>query len=298
LTVVGIYTNSASDQGNSKFSFFDPANNIYMSYDALKAIVDRSTELGHKATDDNGEETEAALAGELDFTYVFVNADHYYAFEKAVTELGLSENYTVSSSDLAAFENSLIPLNTLSTMAGWFFLIVLMIGGVILVVINIFNLRERKYEVGVLTAIGMKKRKVALQFVCELLIITFAAIVVGAVSGAAVSVPVTNALLQNQIESAENANNNLNDRFGFGGDKGGQMGEGGGRGQQFGNRGEGMINMMNPNASYIESVSSATNLVVILELIGVGLFLTIVSSLAAMVTIMRYEPLKILSNRT
>ena len=59
-----------------------------------------------------------------------------------------------------------------------------------------------------------------------------------------------------------------------------------------------MINMMNPNASYIESVSSATNLVVILELIGVGLFLTIVSSLAAMVTIMRYEPLKILSNRT
>ena len=51
-------------------------------------------------------------------------------------------------------------------------------------------------------------------------------------------------------------------------------------------------------ADYVDSVSSATNFLVILELVLVGLFLTIVASLAALISIMRYEPLKILSNRS
>lgn len=36
---------------------------------------------------------------------------------------------------------------------------ILVIGAVILVVLNIFNVRERKYEIGVLTAMGMKKER-------------------------------------------------------------------------------------------------------------------------------------------
>jgi putative ABC transport system permease protein len=66
--------------------------------------------------------------------------------------------------------------------------IVLAIGGVILNVINVFNIRERKYEVGVFTAMGIKKGKVAMQFVTELLCVTLIAIVIGAAVGAAVSV--------------------------------------------------------------------------------------------------------------
>jgi putative ABC transport system permease protein len=49
---------------------------------------------------------------------------------------------------------------------------------------------------------------------------------------------------------------------------------------------------------YVDSVSGATNLIVIIELIGVGLALTIFSSLAALISILKYEPLKILSGRT
>lgn len=60
------------------------------------------------------------------------------------------------------------------------------------------------------------------------------------------------------------------------------------------------MDRMNNSASakYVDSVSSATNLFVVLELAAVGLFLTIVASLAALISIMRYEPLKILSNRS
>ena len=39
-------------------------------------------------------------------------------------------------------------------MAGWFLAVILIIGAVVLVVLNVLNVRERKYEIGVLTAMG------------------------------------------------------------------------------------------------------------------------------------------------
>lgn len=55
-------------------------------------------------------------------------------------------------------ESSLVPLNNLSKFA-----LTLLI--VMLVVITLLNVRERKYEIVVLTAIGANKVKVAAQFV-------------------------------------------------------------------------------------------------------------------------------------
>ncbi len=285
LTISGIYTNSASSsEEQNRFSMNDPANNIYMNYTALSDIADASSEADNTTTDSSGEEQSAALNITLAFTYTFTNIEHYEQFEEQVYELGLSEDYTVSSSDLTAFENSLTPLETLSTTALWFFLIVLIVGGIILVTLNIFNLRERKYEVGVLTAIGMKKSRVAVQFVIELFLVTFVSMMIGTAIGAAVSVPVTNTLLSGQIEKNEQSNASVSENFGF---DPGQL-NGGPMAQPDDS----------PAASYVNSVSSATNLTVILQLVGVGILLTIVSSLAALISIMRYEPLKILSSRS
>lgn len=105
---------------------------------------------------------------------------------------------------MSQYESSLLPLENLSEMALYFLIVVFAIGGVVLVVLNIFNVRERKYEVGVLTAIGMKKFKVSLQFIFETLVVTFVFIVIGGCIGAVSSVPVTNSLLESQIEAAEN----------------------------------------------------------------------------------------------
>lgn len=293
LTVCGIYTNSSSDAGNSMFSRSDPANNIYMSYSALEAITTASAEAGNVTTDDDGNETDASLRQEVSFTYSFASVEHYERFTEAVYDLGLSEDYTVSSQDLAAFENSLTPLNTLSTMAGWFFLVVLLVGGLILVVLNIFNLRERKYEIGVLAAIGMKKRKIALQFVCELFCVTLAAFIIGTTAGACLSVPVTNQLLAGQTASSQSSQEQIAGNFGKDPSQMQRPGDnGGGMMQRPDNQG------MTGPVSYIDSITSATDLTVVLQLVGVGILLTIVSSLAAIITITRYEPLKILSSRS
>lgn len=242
VTVSGIYTNSASDTGNSRFAFSDPANNIYMNTAALQSILNNSAKADNTAS--------AVLTAETSFTYVLSSADRYYAFEESAKEKGLPENYILSSSYLSAYEQSISLLETLSTMTGLFFIIVLIIGGIILVVLNIFNLRERKYEVGVLTAIGMKKTKVTMQFVCELFIITFTAIIIGTGIGATVSVPVTNALLESQIAEIQESNEEVDQNYGMGGR---------GNGQSFMKGG----NFANPQSAqsvnYIDSVSSATD---------------------------------------
>ena len=299
ISIVGIYTNTVSDEGNGMFARSEPANNIYMGYNALSVITAQSEALGSTAENDSGETVSTSLKNQVNFTYVFSEADHYYTFEKEVYNLGLSDEYTVSSSDLSAYESSLTPLETLSEMAGWFFLVVLVVGGVVLIVLNIFNLRERKYEVGVLTAIGMKKHKVGAQFIIELFIVTFAAIIIGTAAGAAASVPVTNTLLASQTKSSEQTDEEISENFGF---PGGEMGMGEqkqDKGQNAGMMGEKPGQEGRSAAvSYITSVSSATNLAVVLKLVLVGVLLTLISSFAALITIMRYEPLRILSSRS
>lgn len=293
IKIVGIYKNSdSSSEENNRFRMNDPANNIYMNYNALSKIIAKSAKANNKTTDSDGNKTSAKLTENLAFTYTFKSVDNYNSFAKKVYKLGLSDDYKVSSSDLQQYENSLLPLETLSNTAIWFFLIVLAVGGIILITLNIFNLRERKYEVGVLTAIGMKKAKVAFQFVTEIFIVTFIALIIGTSIGAAVSVPVTNTLLSSQIQSSQSTGNNVKENFGFKNDnnnQGAPDNNGGPMGGMFG---------QSKAQNYVDSVNSATNLFVIMELVLVGLFLTIIASLAALISIMRYEPLKILSNRS
>lgn len=304
LKIVGLYTSTANN--DFSMSMFgksqDPANQIYMSAAALQKILDTSDEVSTTITDeDSGRESDSAVTGSLSATYVFADTNAYHAFEEEVRTLGLDESYTVSSPDITAFENSLTPLNTLSTMAGWFLLVILIIGGVILVVLNIFNVRERKYEVGVLTAMGMKKWKVAIQFVCEILVVTMIAVILGAAIGAVSSVPVTNALLAGQVESQNSQQTQIDNNFGRPGNMGGGF-PGGMSGMPSDmpsdlSGGNPFENMFGSAADYITEVNSAMNLTVVLQMLGVGLLLTLVASMASVLFIMRYDPLKILANR-
>ncbi len=306
LKIVGLYTSSANN--DFSMSMFgksqDPANQIYMSAAALQTILDASDEVSTTVTDENtGRESDSAVTGSISATYVFANTDKYYAFEEEVRTLGLDDSYTVSSADLTAFENSLTPLNTLSTMAGWFLVVILIIGAIILVVLNIFNVRERKYEVGVLTAMGMKKWKVAAQFMCEILVVTMIAVIIGAGIGAVSSVPVTNALLAGQVESQNSQQTQMDENFGRPGNFGGGMpGMPGGDmpadvPDNIGGGNNPFENMFGGAVDYVTEVNSAMNLTVVLQMLGVGLLLTLVASMASVSFIMRYDPLKILANR-
>ncbi len=300
LKIVGLYTSSSNN--DFSMSMFgksqDPANQIYMSSVALQSILDASDKASTTITDENSNsERDSAVTGDISATYVFENTEKFEAFEPEVRELGLDESYTISSPDLTAFENSLAPLNTLSSIASWVLIFILIIGAIILVVLNIFNVRERKYEVGVLTAMGMKKWKVAAQFMCEILVVTMIAVIIGAGIGAVSSVPVTNVLLAGQIESQNSRQDQVDRNFGRPGNfpdmSGGEISE---PPNDIGGNNP-FKNMFNNAENYISEVNSAMNLTVVFQMLGVGLLLTLVASMASVSFIMRYDPLKILANR-
>ena len=75
--------------------------------------------------------------------HVFETVEDYEAFQQDARDMGLSEDYTITSTDVENYENSLIPLENLSKFATYFFWVVLLIGGIILVVFNLFHIREQ-----------------------------------------------------------------------------------------------------------------------------------------------------------
>lgn len=313
LTVVGIYSNSQSGVqtgGNMGFSTSqDPANQILMSYSALKVITDKSAEGATTTTNDFGLEQSSALSSNISGTYVFETVEDYEKFEDEARELGLSEDYTVSSRDLESYEQSLKPLETLSKIAGYFLIVILAIGAIIIVVLNVLSARERKYEIGVLTAVGMKKKNVALQFISEILIVTLMAAIIGGTAGAVSSVPITNALLESQITASQEASSSMQENFGRPSDMGTppEMQQSSDESEQT----ESSETAENTEASesgseqrgqfgraeYVSSVSKAVNLKVLAELLGISVLLAAAGAAVAVTAIMRYEPLKILSNR-
>ena len=295
FVVCGIYTTTASSSSDSFMANFntaaDSANQIYTNYNALNTIVEAST-----STDESSDsDTSTALMGQTAGTYVFTNVDNYYSFVDEVETKGLdTEAYTVSSNDLTAYENSLLPLENLSNYALYFLFVVIAIGAIILVVFNIFAIRERKYEIGVLAAIGMNKKKVALQFVSEALLVTAIAVILGVGIGSYASQPIANTLLENQVSSVQNSNQSMMDSFG-GGFQGGNFKD--------------MMDTdyqttlsanlpTNNTTNYIDSISTGISTEVFMQVILIGLLLTLFSSMTAVVFILRYDPLKILSNRS
>ena len=324
LTIVGIYSNSSSGVQNGDMGFAtasDPANQILMSYEALKAITDASAEGAETTTNDFGLEQSSALNANVSGTYVFESVEDYEAFEEQARELGLSEDYTVSSRDLESYEQSLTPLETLSKIAGYFLIVILAIGAIIIVVLNVLSTRERKYEIGVLTAVGMKKKKVALQFISEILIVTLMSVIIGGAAGAASSVPITNALLESQITASQEASASTMENFGRPSDMGAppemqssdesaaadtkesasadtQQSDSSDSDTATDSADTRQKQTRGPQrASYISSVSSAVNLKVLAELLGISVLLAAAGAAVAVGAIMRYEPLKILSNR-
>ncbi len=305
--IVGIYNGESSNSESFMGGFStatDAANKIMTSYEVLRAVCDTSAESAEEITDeDSGLSRTTAISTSLNYTYVFNTVEDYESFETQALALGLSSEYSISSSDIKDYEASLEPLENLSKTATYFLTVVFIIGAIILVVINIFNMRERKYEIGVMTAIGMKKQKVAAQFIVEMFVVTLAAIIVGAGIGAVASVPVTNALLENQISLSEENQDNAQQSFGRDTNVGSGMMQGapdmpsGGMPSSRPNGDNFMENVKGSAVDYISEVSYSTNLTVIVQLMGVGMALALISSLASVTFIMRYEPLKILSNR-
>lgn len=274
FTVTGIYEDTSTD---SEFSMFSQsANQILTTYTSLNNIV---------TTSNTVEDTKLSI--QTNATFNLVNSDVVDSFTAELKTKGLSEYYTVTT-NLESFNQSIAPLKNLSSFATTFLVIVLLIGGSILIILNMLNIRERKYEIGVLRAIGMKKHIVLSQFVIELLMVSTISIMLGGVIGSIASVPIANYMLQSEISTQETTQTQVSDNFG-GGQAPGNAPQGSNMMRAFGKTAD---------VNYVDKINAVVDVKILLQLGLIGLALTLISSSISMIFISRYTPLKILSNRT
>ena len=300
LTVVGIYKNTSESSsqmgpggGGGPGGMSSSSDNaLYVSTGTLEALGLDSVSMA-----DADGQTEPSTR--ISYTYVFNSKEDYEQFVSDVESAGLPDEYTVSSEDVSEYEQSLVPIQNLSKFAVTLLLIVLGVGAIVLIAINLFSVRERKYEIGVMTAIGVKKWKVAVQFIVEILIITMIGMGIGAIVGAASSVPVADQLLASQVEAMESSSSSTEKQFGreteesvtppsmsAGGNSNGQGGMPGGFGGS------------ESSTDYISDISATVNPTVIAQLLGIGLALSLIAGMVGVVFVMRYEPLQILAERS
>ena len=300
LVIVGIYKNASSSEASARGPMSgtasDPDNAIYTSVGTLD-------KLGLSSDNASSDDTStSASSTRLSYSYVLASKSDYDTFAADVKRAGLDDSYAVSSDDVTTYENSLVPLNNLAKFALTLLIIVLAVGAAVLIVINLFNVRERKYEIGVLTAIGITKAKVVAQFVTELLIVTMIGMALGVAGGAAASMPVSNQLLAQQGASQQTQISNRQSQFGRDADMPGAPGasdasEGSAAPDNTGNDNRGPRGF-GKAVSYVSEINATVNFKVIGELIAIGLALTLISALIGVVAIVRYEPLQILADRS
>ena len=271
FTILGIYKENESGVSGPMDLFSNSANTIITNAKALTAIT--------KANSD--------VKSSVKPTFIVYDYNDKDKVQAEFYEKGLDENYVVETNEETATAG-LSSIKNVQSFATTFLIITLVIGGIVLFIINMINIRERKYEIGVLRTIGISKTKLTMQFVSELLIVGFVALIIGAGIGAVTSKSVSNSLLASEINSSKESSERVKGNFGG---PGGFNPMEGGPGRSFGEKGK-------PKVEAYESFDAVVNINVLLELLGISLALILISSLAAMISIQRFSPLTILKERS
>lgn len=202
----------------------------------------------------------------VDAVYYLKQPDMLPAFESELRNKGMPDNYAVKTDELM-FESIAGPVESLKDFSLTFLFIVLILGAVIMILLSVIAIRERKYEIGVLRAMGMKKKKVALGLWAEIIAITCICFILGMCVGTMVSQPVSDAIMTGQAQSSVTGSTSLADR------------------------------LSKTDTIQPDKIAIAVNAVTALEIFGVAILLASTAGIISVSRITKCEPIKILMER-
>ncbi|UOC11956.1 ABC transporter permease [Streptococcus equinus] len=285
LTVVGIYDNSSTATTAQMMSnASNPQNNIYTN------ITTANTMKGETDTLDSA-------------VYTLSNPKNMDAFVKEIKSDIDTDSYSVTSSD-EIYEQMLSPLNNISSIAQNIVILVAVAGAVILTLIVILSIRERRYEIGVLMSLGENRLKIIGQFFTELLMVTVVSLVIASFAGNFVGNALGNQLLSSSTSTEHTTQNAGPGAGGPGQDtkssdsntdtnsnqKPSAPGNGGGRG--MGN----MVAMATSSSQEIDDLDIKLTGTDVAKLGGIALLISFVSTILASIGIIRMKPKDILTS--
>ncbi|MCY9095722.1 ABC transporter permease [Bacillus inaquosorum] len=265
LKIVGIYkTTSSGDDQAQNFSFLNPYNKLYTPYTATAALKG----------DDYKNTIDSAV-------YYMDDAKNIDVFVKAAKKTSIDfDTFTLNTND-QLYQQMVGPIENVASFSKNVVYLVSVAGAVILGLIVMMSIRERKYEMGVLMAIGEKRWKLIGQFLTEILIVAVIAIGIASLTGNLVANQLGNQLLSQQISSSTDSTQTAS----------GQMPGGGG------GMGGGMFGHSSANVDVIDSLNVAVSMNDMLVLGGIGIFIAIIATLLPSISVLRLHPKTILTKQ-
>lgn len=299
LKVVGIYKSSSTvTSAQLQNNASNPQNNIYTN------LTTADTMKGETDTLDSA-------------TITLSDPSKLSSFVKSAKKSIDTSKYSVTSSD-EIYKQMLQPLNNISKISKNIVILVAIAGAVILTLIVILSVRERRYEIGVLMSLGESRIKIIGQFFAELFIVTLISIAIASAAGNVVGNTLGNQLLSSSSSTTQTTSQQ-ND-----GPGNGQGGPGGGGAPDQDNNsdgtsssssadssntnsqkpsgkapsGGGMGGMMSMTKSSkeIDKLNVKLSVGDVAKLGGIALIISFVSTILASIGIIRMKPKDILSS--
>jgi putative ABC transport system permease protein len=274
LTVKGIYeTTSSGDSMGMMFNFMNPANTIYTSYTFANTL--------------KGSESVDTIDSAV---FTLEDPKDMSTFVKKAGKLIDTDTYSLQTND-QAYQQMLQPMNNVASFGKNIVVLVAIAGVIILTLIVMLTIRERRYEIGVLLSLGESRFKLILQFFSEMLLCMLVALILASFTGNIVGNLIGEQLINQQTATSQTQTNDQ------------QPGQPAGQqpGDQAPNGNRAADKMGALGASSAATAAKINNLDIKVQpkefmwLAGFGILISFVSILLSSVGILRLQPKKILT---
>lgn len=155
LRISGIFED-LKPSGDGDIGSLNKNNELLMSYETFESI----------------QGVESLLTGmSIEGSFTLKNPDDVKTLEKEFHSKGMPEYFELSV-NRQAYDKSVAPIAQVAQITQVFSYVVLGVGAFILVGLSLLIMRERKYEIGVLRAMGVTKKKICIMLCIEMCGIT------------------------------------------------------------------------------------------------------------------------------
>ncbi|CAJ1224956.1 ABC transporter permease [Lactiplantibacillus xiangfangensis] len=275
LKIVGVYKASSSTSTEQGPGATDPSNSVYTSYTFANAIKGSK----YKNTADS-------------VTFTISDPAKVSKVKTAGNQLISTSKYSLSTDD-SSYQTVKASMNNVKSFADKIVWLVAIAGTIILALIVILMIRERRYEIGVLLSLGESRWKIVAQFFAEMVMVLVVSVVLAGFGGKFVGNQLGQQLVLQQTTTATTSSSS------------GTTGQPGGSGAPGGSTGSKPSGNMQggPGSSHTGSVAASQkqtdldiNVTVmdLVELGGFGLAIMFLSIMLASGGILRLQPKKVL----
>jgi putative ABC transport system permease protein len=240
--------------------------------------------------------TEQSLSGQGgDVTSAIATADSLDNLNSTTSAI---KNTLGSKADVTSAldqaNQTIQPLNSVKSISLFSLIGATIAGAIIILLVMVMIVRERRREIGVLKAIGGSNLRIMLQFISEAITLTILGAVIGLLIGVVGGTPVTK-LLVNNSSSSTSSSASANGQFGgrFGGGFAGRQSNGTAAGPRAGG-GFGSRLRNNSVVSGARNIHAAVGWSILIYGFGAAIAIAIVGSALASVLIAKVRPAEVM----